>query len=124
MNAVRLLPEAASAARARRFVESVLHTSGRPDLASIEDTAALLTSEVVTNAVLHAAGAIDVHVDLRDDVVRVSVSDEGRGLPVRKSDASEATTGRGLLLVERLAHRWGVDRHERGKTVWFEVHPA
>ena len=121
---MRLLPESASAARARRFVESVLHTSGRADLASTGETAALLTSEVVTNAVLHAAGAIDVHVDLCVDVVRVSVSDEGRGLPVRKSDSSDATTGRGLLLVERLAHRWGVDRHEHGKTVWFEVQPA
>ena len=121
---LRLAPEAASAVKARRFVESAVRASGDPALVALDATVALLTSELVTNAVLHAAGEIDVHVVLGDGVVRVGVTDHGPGLPSRKPDDDGATTGRGLLLVERLATDWGVAPTGRGKTVWVEVAPG
>ena len=118
---LRLAPDASSAARARRFVESVLRSTDDPVVVGLEDTVTLLTSELVANAVLHAGGHIDVHVDVDRGVVRVRVSDRGPGLPARKPDESGATTGRGLVLVDRLARVWGVDRDGPRKTVWFEV---
>lgn len=84
---------------------------------------ALLTTEAVANAVIHgpADGEIGVEVHVRDGAVRVEVSDDGTGMPVLREVAPTAPGGRGVMLIDRLSRRWGVDRREDGKTVWFEV---
>ncbi|CAL9608391.1 hypothetical protein SUDANB6_05598 [Streptomyces sp. enrichment culture] len=114
----RLPPAPQSAASARRFVRAAL-PSVPPELA---DTAELLVSELVTNAVLHARTEIDVTVSVLGGAVRVAVGDRRPDLaPVPHRCPPYAGTGQGLALVEHLASRHGVDTGARHKTVWCEL---
>jgi hypothetical protein len=88
------------------------------------DAALLLTSELATNAVLHARTEFDVTVARLADVVRIAVTDGNTRLPQPCMAPADATTGRGLALVDAMASAWGADRHGRGKTVWVEVRAA
>lgn len=85
--------------------------------------AVLLTSEVVTNAVRY--GPQPGHIGLRalrgTGAARIEVADGNPDRPHVRTPHPTATSGRGMLLVSRLATAWGVDRHATGKTVWFEV---
>lgn len=84
------------------------------------DSAVLMTSEVVTNALLHGDGEVRLAVGADQVLVRVEVGDDEPGRPVlRRADGAES--GRGMLLVDALASRWGVLDRKPGKTVWFEV---
>jgi Histidine kinase-like ATPase domain len=112
-----LEPDAKSAAGARRWVAS--HLDGYR--ASLVDTATLLVSEVVTNAVLHAGTDIEVALHRSVDRVRIDVADHSTALPAAKQYTTDAATGRGLVLVEALATAWGVDPAMGGKVVWFEL---
>lgn len=107
-----------SAGQARSFVESALTVAG---LDHLSDTAKLLVSELVANAVLHSGTELEVVVETGADRVRVEVHDGNPQLPVRKHYSSMSGTGRGLLLVERMAADWGADRTATGKQVWFEL---
>lgn len=112
---LRLVPHPTSVRAAREFVASTLRDWGWTEHVA---TAVLLTSELVTNAIVHAQS--DVGVTLRGEpYLRVEVSDEGVA-PVRPDPRGG---GRGLWLVEALAAVWGVRPEERGKTVWFELGP-
>ena len=114
----QLPPEAASARRARRLVGEVLEEAGLDELA---DVAMLLVSETVTNAVLHAATEVGLTVLADDGELRVEVRDGSSVLPGIRHYEDEATTGRGVGLVELLATGWGVDAGTGGKTVWFTL---
>lgn len=91
------------------------------------ETAALLLSELVTNAVRHSHAPgrdIDARCHLPErDTLRVEVSDAGEGLPEPRIAGEEDESGRGLALVAALASAW--DAYPRaygiGKTVWFEL---
>jgi CheY-like chemotaxis protein len=104
---------------ARAFVRAALER-WRED--KLVDTVALLLSELVTNAVVHAAAAPSVAVHLLPDRVHVEVADddESTHLEPRKAPLS-AEGGRGLLLVEALADSWGQVTLPGGKVVWFDV---
>ncbi len=110
-------PEVVGTARA--LVRTVLELW---DCDDPEDAGALLTSEIVTNAVRHAAGvlAMQIDVSLLQGVVRVSVEDPVPARPTIQALNTEAMGGRGLQLVEALAARWGSTPTDRGKAVWFE----
>jgi DNA-binding NarL/FixJ family response regulator len=115
----RLAGETTSPREARRFVAERL---GEWSLEDLADTVTLLVSELVTNAVVHADSEPQVVVRLTPEVVRVEVSDRSRDEPERRGGGAEDESGRGLLMVETLARRWGIRRHPAGgKTVWFEV---
>src|ERR1700709_213475 len=87
----------------------------------VRDTAELLTSELVTNALLHAGTDMTVHVELHDSVVRVAVDDgSANGPRVRRYDDA-SLGGRGLPLVQTLASRWGWEPLPFGKRGGFEV---
>ena len=101
---------------ARRLVESML--VGLPE--ALVGDAVLLTSELVSNAVIHARTAFEVVIDV-GTTVRIEVRDGSPGSPVVRHPAPDALGGRGLLLVESLAHRWGFESNGAGKTVWFEL---
>jgi hypothetical protein len=77
----------------------------------------------VSNAVLHAGTSIRVAIRRLNGRIRVEVRDGDRRSPSRKHYSSMATTGRGLMLVERMSTEWGVDAEDEGKSVWFELEP-
>lgn len=81
----------------------------------------LLVSEIATNAVLHARTPFSISLGRAGNRLRVAVEDASEQLPVQKQYGRTDPTGRGLLLVDSLASRWGVDRKPNGKVVWFEL---
>jgi anti-sigma regulatory factor (Ser/Thr protein kinase) len=114
-----LPPDTGSAARARRFTVDVLQQWGCPELV---DTATLLVSELVTNAVLHARSQSELVLRRTDDRrLRVEISDGSTAAPTRRAYSADAGTGRGMMLVEALAVRWGSELDGDGKRVWFEL---
>ena len=113
----RYPPHPTTACAARRFVAALL----TDEVEDMRDTACLLTSELVTNAVIHARTAVDVRVLQFDGRLRIQVSDENTRLPTPALIPDDATTGRGLLLVQVLASSWGVEQAGGGKVVWFEL---
>jgi anti-sigma regulatory factor (Ser/Thr protein kinase) len=113
-----LPPDHTAPSRARHFVAETLR-AWRLD-AMVPD-AELLVSELVTNAVLHAHSAAVVSLDRAGSQVRVSVSDDSSALPKLRDYGPAAVTGRGIMLVDRVASRWGVDLDGSGKSVWFEL---
>jgi PAS domain S-box-containing protein len=121
--ALRLAATPQSAPRARRFVTGLLRRSD-PDFvdADVLDTVALLVSETVTNAVLHAHSDIEVIATVAPDHVRVAVRDGSALMPMPRYYDEESITGRGLGLVEMLASGYGIESVPgAGKAVWFTV---
>jgi anti-sigma regulatory factor (Ser/Thr protein kinase) len=106
-----------SVGAARRFVVSQLAEREITD-PELLDGAALIVSELVTNAL--QAGSPDVGLTLHhlDGVVRVDVADTAPGRPVKRPMDPTSTHGRGLHLVEQLASGWGYERAGPGKYVW------
>jgi PAS domain S-box-containing protein len=102
-------------------VRQVLQDNSREDLC---ETAELVISEVVTNALVHAGTEVEVAARVGQDGVRIEVSDGSTHFPTTKNYANLAATGRGLLLLEQVVDRWGVEPHDQGKTVWFELGTA
>ncbi|SEG89123.1 hypothetical protein SAMN04489712_12325 [Thermomonospora echinospora] len=103
-------------AQARGFVDSTLRH--HPD----RETAVLLTSEFVTNGIVHGTGAITVVVLETESGVRIEVTDAGSGkLPRMRESGVDAEGGRGLFLVDHLASRWDHVRTDAGLTAWFEL---
>ncbi|MEV5319430.1 ATP-binding protein [Streptomyces sp. NPDC052687] len=110
---LRAVPEA------RRALRELLRQWGSPGCSAVAE---LLTSELVTNALVHTdddavltatVGPRGLRVEVRDFVAR-------RPTP-RVPAADDGTHGRGLILVEALAADWGVRPHAVGKAVWFEL---
>ncbi len=87
----------------------------------LTDTAQLLTSELVTNAVIHGRSPVTVTTFLNDELLRVEVSDDNSRHPTMQLTDDHALDGRGLHIVALLAARWGVTDQPLGKTVWFEL---
>lgn len=107
-----------SAGEARRFVADALRSWGRD---SLVESAALLVSELVTNALLHARTDIDVVLRVEPDRLRVEVHDLNAALPRPRRYSLEASTGRGLHLLETVATDWGVQATSTGKAMWFTI---
>lgn len=126
-------PEPTAAAAARRFVRDTLQTwrvtGAAADGHGVVDDAVLLTSELVTNAVVHAGTSVEVTCKLADGGIEVVVSD---GHPARlvteppggEHTPAERTSGRGLLLPPALASAWGVTYGRTAKAVWFRIGPT
>ena len=105
----------AGARAARRFARHAL-----AHLGEVAEVAELLVSELASNVVRHASTrfTVDVYVG---DPVRVVVSD-GVAVDLRVAAAADdATSGRGLLILDALAERWGAETTTSGKQVWFEL---
>lgn len=113
--AISLPSVTGSIPQARRFVDDAL-----PDSCWADDVI-LLVSELASNAVRHARSSFTVAVGCDAAIVRVEVADDSPLLPVPQQPPVEGVTGRGLMIVEALSLRWGVDPTGTGKTVWFEV---
>ncbi|MBI2708211.1 MAG: ATP-binding protein [Actinobacteria bacterium] len=113
-------PNPDSARAARRFVADALARWHRDD---VSETACLLTSELVTNAILHAHSPIELVVEVDDDRhLTVEVLDDDASAVVAYRASPEDVRGRGLGLVESLSDAWGVrPRRPGGKAVWFAL---
>ncbi len=118
---VRLPPQPLSVAEARQQVRDLLIGTARADLV---ESAVLLVSEIVTNALLHAGTEIRLAGTVGSEGLRIEVGDGSVHLPSRRRYATTAGTGRGLLMLESLVDEWGVTRHAHGKTVWFVLSHA
>jgi len=114
-----LTPHPTSVGAARRFVRDVLMSRQVAD--GVVDTVELLTSEVVTNAIVHARSGPQLAVEIGETVVRVAVRDTSPEPPKRRLARVDDVSGRGVVIVERLAAAWGVEQDRQGKRVWFEV---
>jgi len=113
------LPSTArSVTEARRFVLDAL---ANWKLDGLAETSALLTSEVVTNAILHARTPVGLVVRRLGSGVSVEVTDGSPRQPTARDATPESTNGRGMALVELLATTWEVTVHRKGKTVQFTV---
>jgi anti-sigma regulatory factor (Ser/Thr protein kinase) len=105
--------------QARQAISELLARSGRTDLGA---DAAVLVSELVTNAVLHASGPITISAAYLDSILRVEVHDtDTQLLPALRKPSASDKTGRGLHLVALLADRWAIVPTPAGKTIWFEI---
>ncbi|MFC7825057.1 ATP-binding protein [Streptomyces sp. NPDC057362] len=118
-----VFPAAPDAVRTARSL--VRHTLREWELDSVVDIAALLVSELVTNALRHATGPIGVRV-VRGPagaagILLVEVSDPLPDPPRERVAHPDDEDGRGLQLVASAARRWGTRPGEAGKTVWFEL---
>ena len=133
---VRLPADRRTPAAARAVVRSVLQDAKLDELL---DTALLLATELSTNAVIHAGTDLALIVATDETGVTVMVVDDARGIVVKSAEptviADElrqtngarppiddlSERGRGLLLVDHFADRWGTTHHRDGKTVWFRL---
>ena len=126
------------AARARRNMQMTLPTAGHAvraarhatrntlatwRLADLEETAVLLVSELVTNAVRHARGGEEVTLVLQaaGPWLRIEVGDADPRWPRPRTPAGLDGSGFGLVLVDALAGKWGVRETATGKAVWAEL---
>jgi anti-sigma regulatory factor (Ser/Thr protein kinase) len=113
------LPQAA--AEARTQVTAAIFAWGVPVDSSV---AALLTSELVTNAIRHVTGeSVLLDVSCTCGQLRVDVHDTSWAMPLQDTviEPAEAEAGRGLMLIDRLADEWGFYRTLAGKAVYFAL---
>jgi anti-sigma regulatory factor (Ser/Thr protein kinase) len=116
----RAFPRAAkSVPTARHFVSDVVADMPK----EIADRAAIMVSELATNAVRHGGTDFEVRVERTKDVLSVEIEDSGEGAPVVRRAQPRDASGRGLHIVEALADAWGVrpTTEGQGKTVWFTL---
>lgn len=116
--ATELGPNLKAPAEARSVVGDLLRQGRRPDLV---DVACLLTSELVTNAVIHVGAPIELVVDLDHARLAVEVIDTSSRTPALGEAKPHDTSGRGLELVEELSDCWGITHVRPGKSVWFAL---
>lgn len=115
-----LAPSPRSVPAARAWVRDLAETW---ELGDLDWTLMQLLTELVTNSVLHARTPVLVRLEqeMATGAVRCEVTDYSPGRPRRRAHTAEATTGRGLQMLDQLSSSWGVDSTPVGKSVWFEL---
>ncbi|GGX12988.1 magnesium or manganese-dependent protein phosphatase [Streptomyces malachitofuscus] len=108
---------------ARHQLRELLHDWSSTDQV---DSAVLLLSEMLTNVLVHTDTDALLLAEVTDGGdgrrIRIEVTDAGDDLPHLRRPGELASSGRGLVLVELLAHTWGVDPRGEGKCIWFELY--
>ncbi|MES4887877.1 SpoIIE family protein phosphatase [Streptomyces sp. NPDC096012] len=109
-------PEALT--HARHMIRAAVQAWGARDRA---DEIELVADELITNALMHTEGSSVVSLrSLGEGRLRIEVADSSSALPRRREAGEDGVSGRGLLLVDRLADAWGVEARGGGKAVWCE----
>ncbi|WP_392675414.1 SpoIIE family protein phosphatase [Streptomyces sp. LN785] len=96
------------------------------DMATLADDAELVTGELLVNVLLHTEGGAVLTLEVLPEPVRrvrLSVQDRSSAWPRRRTPGETATSGRGLLLLDAVATRWGIESRGEGKAVWCEIGP-
>ncbi|MHB2021746.1 MAG: ATP-binding protein [Mycobacteriales bacterium] len=89
--------------------------------AAVTEDLALATSELVTNAVVHAGPHVRLCLSRRQDCLRLEVGDEHPQRPTVSCWSDDAAGGRGLHILRAISTSWGIEPAPRGKTVWAEL---
>ncbi len=116
---LELAHNATSVSRARSFVRRLCTETGLPG--ELCETAALLTSEMVTNSLLHGRSDARLAVTVDETGVLVEVGDDDVRRPRRLRNETDALVGRGIRIVDHLATEWGTYPTPSGKVVWFRL---
>uniref|UniRef100_A0AAU3GK41 protein-serine/threonine phosphatase n=1 Tax=Streptomyces sp. NBC_01401 TaxID=2903854 RepID=A0AAU3GK41_9ACTN len=96
------------------------------DLADLADDAELVTGELLVNVLLHTEGGAVLTLEVLPEPVRrirLSVQDRSSVWPRRRTPGETSTSGRGLLLLDAVSVRWGIEPRGEGKAVWCEIGP-
>jgi anti-sigma regulatory factor (Ser/Thr protein kinase) len=109
-------PEPIEVRHARDLVISMLDDAHLPT-----EQAALVVSELATNAVIHGRTDFELEVDQDADHIRIACYDSGGGWPCRRPPAGDGDSGRGLRIVDHMCDSWGVTWKDPGKVVWAEL---
>ncbi|MFJ7945008.1 SpoIIE family protein phosphatase [Streptomyces sp. NPDC096354] len=97
------------------------------NLGEFADDAELITGELLVNVLLHTDGGAVLTLEVLPKSVRrvrLSVQDRSSAWPRRRTPGETATSGRGLLLLDAIAVRWGIESRGEGKAVWCEIGPS
>lgn len=97
------------------------------EMADFADDAELVTGELLVNVLLHTEGGAVLTLEVLPEPVRrirLSVQDRSSVWPRRRTPGETSTSGRGLLLLDAVAARWGIDPRGEGKAVWCEIGPG
>lgn len=113
---VTLIADVLAPAEARGLVSGLIDLAVLPVGVHVHDPV-LVVSELVTNSVAAGASYIELEVQVGEERIDLTVIDDARGLPTPRESTSEDVNGRGLAIVERLAHQWTVTSSETGKSV-------
>jgi PAS domain S-box-containing protein len=116
--AITLPAEPRSVTAGRQFTGKTLAEWGHPEHT---DTACLLVSEILTNALSHARAPIELRVHRSATEIVTEISDDSPRLPQRRLAGPGDESGRGLMLVEALATQWGTRPGPAGKIFWFTI---
>jgi anti-sigma regulatory factor (Ser/Thr protein kinase) len=110
-----------SAPAARTFLARLLDGWGVPE--EMIDDAALLTGELMANAVQHGSGVVTLKIEANNGRLHVGVHDDEEALAEADRTGTSDLGGSGLWIVESMARDWGTDMSDEdtGKTVWFEL---
>jgi anti-sigma regulatory factor (Ser/Thr protein kinase) len=121
--AERFRPDPQALSDARRFLRRALRDiQTGPAGDDLVDVLVMAANELAANAVLHARTEFTVRVLIDLHRVRVEVSDGNTRMPQPCLAPADATSGRGLAIVDGSGLQWGAERHARGKTIWIQAH--
>ena len=115
-----LEPVTRAPGQARRLVRGMLE---RWDLGHLAPLAELLVSELIGNSIRFASRPIGLRL-LYTDTLTCEVHDDCHTLPLPRTTQELSEKGRGLSIISALSHRWGTNRTDTGKIVWFELEPS
>jgi anti-sigma regulatory factor (Ser/Thr protein kinase) len=114
----KMIGDAGSIAAARKMVRTMT-SECEPDVAAVAE---LLTDELLTNAVQHGGGQFSLEAAIESSRLRVVVSDLWSSAPVTVyPPGHELEHGRGMTIIDAMATKWGVERLDSEKSVWFEL---
>ena len=120
--AERFRPDPQAVSAVRRFLRQALtDIEGGPAGDDLVYILVMAANELVANAVFHARTEFTVRVLIDTDRVRIEVSDGNTRMPQPCLTPAEATSGRGLAIVDGTGLQWGAERHARGKTLWIQA---
>lgn len=114
----RFDPDPSSVPDARCWVRKELEGL---DLLHRRRVVELLTTEMVSNVVMHVGEPFELRMRFDGEMIRVEVADTSPSLPYQTDAGPDAVSGRGFSIVRKLSRRCGVDSRTEGKVVWFEV---
>ena len=115
---IALSPSLDAPRTAREFLRETLATQRMDGFGELSE---LLTTELVANVVDHVGSPMTLRVYAVEGALRVEVDDAGTDAPAVQPRNALTPRGNGMLLVDGLANRWGVEARAAGKTVWFEL---